>query len=256
MAAQGEGGAGGAGAGQKERGATEGEGALCARSKPAMLRAERSMKAMASRVKKPHLGKRPMKFYITCHVRTRRARARARACARSSALSPALAGAPRAQDMFLDLRRPHGDVVIIWRRGRKVVTVSACARPSWPAWRTLRRASARARARAPFRALGSLLGRMFPAAAVETSPAARRGPRAQSKPVKVDEVLDPVDGTLTVTASFPAQDLALLCTIFLGGPPRRAAAAARLATRRRGGGLSRGGGCLLYNLTLPTKRIV
>ena len=39
---------------------------------------------------------------------------------------------------------------------------------------------------------------------------------AQSKPVRVSEVLDPVDGSLTVTASFKPQELALLCTIFLG----------------------------------------
>ncbi|KAJ1621653.1 hypothetical protein T492DRAFT_1068144 [Pavlovales sp. CCMP2436] len=88
----------------------------------------KSIKAIASRVKKPHLGKKPMKFYLTCH------------------------------DITLDLRRPLGEVFIVWRRGRKVVV---------------------------------------------------------SKPVKVDEVLDPVDGSLTVTATFKAQDLALLCTIFL-----------------------------------------
>ncbi|KAJ1626379.1 hypothetical protein T492DRAFT_1122117, partial [Pavlovales sp. CCMP2436] len=91
-----------------------------------------SMMAMvASRVKKPHLGKKPMNFYLTCN------------------------------DITLDLRRPLGEVFIVWRRGRKVVV---------------------------------------------------------SKPVKVDEVLDPVDGRLTVTATFNAQDLALLCTIFLGEP--------------------------------------
>lgn len=39
--------------------------------------------------------------------------------------------------------------------------------------------------------------------------------------MRVHEVLDPVDGSLTCTASFPAQDLALLCTIFLGEAGKR-----------------------------------
>jgi len=37
----------------------------------------------------------------------------------------------------------------------------------------------------------------------------------QSKTVRVNEKLSPVDGSLTVTAAFPQQDMALLCTIFL-----------------------------------------
>jgi hypothetical protein len=33
------------------------------------IRAIHGMRSIASRVKKPHLGKTPMKFYLTCHVR-------------------------------------------------------------------------------------------------------------------------------------------------------------------------------------------
>jgi len=53
------------------------------------------MKALASRVRKPpkpHIGKRPMKFWLT------------------------------ASDLHLNLHQSHGDLTLVWKRGAKVVS--------------------------------------------------------------------------------------------------------------------------------------
>lgn len=212
---------------------------------------------MASRFRKPHIGKQPMKFYVTCQVRlsplarglrgprprsdTAAAPKRQPASLHRPSCSPCACTTPAGALPALNpTPNPHG------ARTSAVPTQPAAGHVPRPA-EAARRGGHRLAPRAQSR--DGAHGPPLALPAPQPTPSARRGARraqvrpdararrtadspsrtrprhrpaacpplrAQSKPVKVLEVLSLVDGSLSCTASFPAQDLSQLCTLFLG----------------------------------------